>query len=161
MGEPGDPGPAGPPGEGLVWKDASGAVVENAYPAFAGHFQMLVSNGNGAYFEYQALSGLPWIPSYDSTTFWHFYLTTNCTGEIYIDAGPMSAGLVMKYNSRLVALPADVEVQTQMGSYMTTGSTTCNHGPVVTAFVKLETLNALPTLSLPVIGPGPYHVDKV
>ena len=157
-GKVGEPGPTGPPGEGLVWKDANGAVVVNAFPTYSNHgFQMLVASSDGVFFEFSPLTGVPAYAVIDSTRLGQYWLTTNCTGDMYL-ALSMSPGTAFKYDNRLVALPRDVGIATSAGSYF---SGSCVSGTFVQDYVNKASLELLPTLAPPLIGPGPYHVDRM
>jgi hypothetical protein len=154
----GDPGPSGPPGEGLVWKDANGAVVANAFPVYSNHgFQMLVADQGGVFYEFSPLTGVPAYAVVDSTHLSQFWLTTNCTGDMYL-ALSMSPGTAFKYDNRLVALPFNVGIATSAGSYYSNG---CVSGTFVGEYVNKASLDLLATLAPPLIGPGPYHVDRM
>jgi len=157
-GEMGDPGPQGPPGDTLAWKDASGAVVANMYPTFTGRPNaVVVDNGSGVFFEYSALGGTPIHTLIDSTNVQKFYLSSNCTGDVYAWL-PVQPTVAFKYDNRLVAMPKDIEVLGSMGSY---SGSTCNRGPYGGDFTKLSTVQGLPTLTQPQLPQGPYHMEKI
>jgi len=157
MGKQGEDGPAGPPGEGLVWKDATGTILENAYPS-PNHPYQLAIQSNGVLFEYTALGGRLALVEYDSTQLTHYYLTSNCTGEGYVLL-VTAAGVALKYDNRIIALPNDMEVQVTMGSAWYSGS--CHPAAYVADFTMIKAIEALPTQVPPPIAPGPYHLDKV
>lgn len=158
MGEEGPPGMAGPPGGGLVWKDASGAVVPNAHAAFYdASFAMTVSDANGVFFGFNSLNGVPDYHAYNTNSLQRFYLSNNCTGPARYSLG-IAPGVAFKYDGRVIALPPDVDVAATVGSTL---SGSCYPGTTQGAFIAISVLDMLPTLTPPLIGPGPYHVEKM
>ena len=155
-GKAGEEGPAGPPGEGLVWKDPAGTILEGAYPS-PNHSYAIALQSNGVFFEYTALGGRAFLNEYDSTKMNRYYLTTNCSGDAFVLIG-IPPGMAFKYDNRIIALPSDVEVQITMGSY---SDGTCHSGQWVADFTKVKAIDALPTLPIPPLPPGPFHLDKV
>ena len=158
-GESGPPGPAGPPGEGLVFKDKAGAMVDGAYPMFHDHvFSMVVTNAEGVFFEFTPLTGAAVYSTFDSSSLQRHYLTSNCSGDVIVRI-PVAPGVAFKYNNRIVALPSDTEMINAVGSAW--GGSSCSTGPYPGEFVRLSTLDALPTIAPPLLGPGPYHVERI
>jgi hypothetical protein len=160
----GDPGVAGPPGEtgpagpglGLVWKDATGAVVPNAFVLYEGRrFAMVVRDQTGVFFDVSPTSGVFNYATINTST--RYYLTSNCTGEgqQIVDVPP---NMAFQFDGRVVVLPPDISVATVARSYA--GSMGCMGTQAVGSFVSATTLMNLPTLTPATIHPGPYHVDQ-
>ena len=164
-GEMGDRGPAGPEGPsgpasggGLVWANATGAVVEDAVVGFEDtSFAMKVIDGSGVFFTFDALTATPLFRAYNSSTLTRFYLAPGCVGPAHVAIATVPK-VAFKYDGRTVAMPADVEIATTIGSYVSGGCTNTN---AVGSFVKITTLEMLPTLAPPVLGSGPFHVTRM
>lgn len=164
-GEMGTRGPAGPEGPagaaaagGLVWKDGGGTVVENSFVGFRDNtFAMRVTDADGVFFTINPLNGTPIYQAYNSASLTRFYLAPGCVGPTHyaIDTTPKVA---FKFDGRTVAMPADVEIATTIGSYYSGG---CYAATQAGAYVKGATLDGLPTLTPPVLGVGPFHVTRM
>jgi hypothetical protein len=118
---------------------------------------MLVANQDGVFFEFSPLTGVPAYASIDSTHLGQFWLTTNCTGDLYLGLS-ISPGTAFKFDNRLVAIPTNVVIATSVGSYYSNG---CVSGTFPGEYINKGSLDLLPTLAPPLIGPGPYHVDRM
>jgi hypothetical protein len=163
-GEMGDRGPAGPEGPagsaggGLVWANAAGAIVENAVVGFDDtSFAMKIIDGSGVFFAFDPLTATPLFRAYNSSALTRFYLAPGCVGPVHVAIATVPR-VAFKYDGRTVAMPADVEIATTVGSYASSGCTNVN---AAGSFVKITTLETLPTLAPPVLGTGPFHVIRM
>jgi hypothetical protein len=158
-GAPGPAGPMGADGEHLVWKDAGGTTVPNSFASHTGtSFDMVVADANGVFFGYGPLDGGARYEIYNSSSLYHYWLSNDCTGpaRVPISTAP---GVAFKWDGRIVAMPNDIDAAATVGSIYYSGS--CRSpgtGPY--GYVEVAALDALPTIQPPLIGPGPYHVER-
>ncbi|MDQ3339130.1 MAG: hypothetical protein M4D80_28550 [Myxococcota bacterium] len=164
-GEMGDRGPAGPEGPagsaggGLVWANAAGAVVDNAVVGFQEtSFAMKIIDGTGVFFTFDPLTASPVFRAYNSSSLTRFFLAPGCVGPVHVAIATVPK-VAFKYDGRTVAMPADVEIATTVGSFAS--SSGCTATSSTGSFVKVTALEMLPTLAPPVLGTGPFHVTRM
>ena len=158
-GAPGPQGEQGPPGSRLVWKDVDGTILPKAIPEYEGAaYTLVMPDDNGVFFSFSPASGTPIYAEKSTGGSSTEYLTNNCTGPAHhsVDISP---GVAFHYNGRIVALPHDIAVSPAALSYYWDGS--CRVQTLPGAWIERATLDALPTLTPPVLDNPPYHVEWV
>jgi len=157
-GPEGPAGPAGPIADHLLWMDATGKLVDNSFVGFQPtSFVMKVIDTSGVFFSMNPLNGAAQLETYNSSALTRFYLAPGCVGPAYVSINT-APNVAFRYDGRVVAMPIDVEVALTVGSFAGSGCTATN---TTGTFVRVTALEALPTIAPPVIGVGPFHVERM